>query len=91
MHGWRFGSMAWRYKHIRLNYRGRGITQEIDVLDVDGERLTGWADSKTMPTVPQLFDSLGKEGWELVTHVIHQDGSGGMVFHYYTLRRSLDR
>jgi len=41
----------WRYKHIRLNYRGRGITQEIDVLDVDGERLTGWADSKTMPTV----------------------------------------
>jgi hypothetical protein len=81
----------WRYKHIRLNDRGRGITQEIDVLDVDGERLTGWGDSKTMPTVPQLFDSLGKDGWELVTHVIHQDGSGVMVFHYYTLRRSLDR
>lgn len=69
MHSWRFGSMAWRYKHIRLNDRGRGITQEIDALDVDGERLTGW---------------------ELGTHVIHQDGSGGMVFHYYTLRRSLD-
>lgn len=26
----------WEYKHIRLDYKGRGITQEINLLDVDG-------------------------------------------------------
>ena len=25
------------YKHIRLDYKGRGITQEINILDIDGE------------------------------------------------------
>tara|TARA_B100000579_G_scaffold100291_1_gene79754 strand:+ start:76 stop:213 length:138 start_codon:yes stop_codon:yes gene_type:complete len=27
-----------------LDYKGRGVTQEINILDIDGERLRGWAD-----------------------------------------------
>ena len=28
------------YKSIRLDYKGRGITQEINLLDIDGERVS---------------------------------------------------
>ncbi len=34
--------LVWEYKHIRLDYRGRGITMEINLLDIDGERIRGW-------------------------------------------------
>ena len=33
------------YKYILLDYKGRGITQEINTLDIDGERIRGWDDS----------------------------------------------
>ena len=39
------------YKHIRLDYKGRGITQEINILDIDGERIRGWGDSSEVPTL----------------------------------------
>ncbi len=40
------------YKHIRLDYKGRGITQEINILDIDGERIRAWGDNTEVPTLP---------------------------------------
>ena len=39
------GIKRWDYKHLRLDYKGRGITQEINLLDIDGERVRGWSDN----------------------------------------------
>ena len=44
----------WEYKHIRLDYKGRGITQEINILDIDGERLRGWSDNFSSNEIPTL-------------------------------------
>ena len=44
----------WEYKHVRLNYKGRGITQEINILDIDGERLRGWSDNFSSNEIPTL-------------------------------------
>ena len=39
------GIKRWDYKHLRLDYKGRGITQEINLLDIDGEIVRGWSDN----------------------------------------------
>ena len=78
------------YKHIRLDYKGRGITQEINLLDIDGERIRGWGETQEVPTLPEMFEALGKDGWELVTHVVNQDNvTNGTTFHYYNFKRLL--
>ena len=81
----------WDYKHIRLDYKGRGITQEINILDIDGERLRGWSDnfsSNEVPTLPELFERLGNEGWEMISHVVNQDlKANGTTMHYYNFKR----
>ena len=80
----------WEYKHIRLDYKGRGITQEINILDIDGERIQGWMEDHDVPTLPEMFAALGKDGWELVTHVVNQDNqTNGVTFHYYNFKRPL--
>lgn len=78
----------WEYKHIRLDYKGRGITQEINLLDVDGVRVRGWGSFKDVPTLPELFRQLGEEGWEMVSHVVNQDNqTNATTFHYYNFKR----
>ena len=78
----------WEYKHIRLDYKGRGITQEINILDIDGERVRGWASSKEVPTLPEMFAALGKDGWEMVSHACNQDvQNNGVTMHYYNFKR----
>ena len=52
------------YKHIRLDYKGRGITQEINILDIDGERIRSWGSGTEVPTLPEIFSKLGSDGWE---------------------------
>ena len=80
----------YEYKHIRLDYKGRGITQEINLLDIDGERVKGWYSSNQVPTLPELFAALGRDGWEMMTHVVNQDNSPNSVtFHYYNFRREI--
>ena len=80
----------WEYKHIRLDYKGRGITQEINLLDIDGERIRGWGSSNEVPTLPEMFEALGKDGWEMVTHVVNQDlQTNGTTFHYYNFKRPI--
>ena len=85
------GVRFWEYKHIRLDYKGRGITQEINILDIDGERLRGWTDnfsSNEVPTLPELFEKLGNDGWEMVSHVVNQDvKQNGVTLHYYNFKR----
>ena len=76
------------YKHIRLDYKGRGITQEINILDIDGERIRSWGSGTEVPTLPEMFEALGKDGWEMVSHVVNQDVSNnGVTFHYYNFKR----
>jgi len=85
------GIKRWDYKHIRLDYKGRGITQEINLLDIDGERVRSWTDnfsSKEVPTLPELFAKLGDDGWEMVSHVVNQDiTQNGVTLHYYNFKR----
>lgn len=86
----KFSMKRWEYKHIRLDYIGRGITQEINLLDVDGERLQGWGDTKKMPPLHELLAALGADGWEMMSHVVNQDNkANGVTFHYYNFKREV--
>lgn len=78
------------YKSVRLDFKGRGITQEINLLDIDGKRIKGWGSSTSVPTLPEMMAALGSDGWELVSHVVNQDNqANGVTFHYYTFKRRL--
>ena len=85
------GIKRWDYKHLRLDYKGRGITQEINLLDIDGERVRGWSDnfsSKEVPSLPEILDKLGDDGWEMISHVVNQDlAANGTTMHYYNFKR----
>ena len=85
------GIKRWDYKHLRLDYKGRGITQEINLLDIDGERVRGWSDnfsSKEVPTLPEILNKLGSDGWEMISHVVNQDlAQNGTTMHYYNFKR----
>ncbi len=85
------GIKRWDYKHLRLDYKGRGITQEINLLDIDGERVRGWSDnfsSKDVPTLPEILNKLGADGWEMISHVVNQDlAQNGTTMHYYNFKR----
>ncbi len=85
------GIKRWDYKHIRLDYKGRGITQEINLLDIDGERVRGWSDnfsSKEVPSLPEILKKLGDDGWEMISHVVNQDlAANGTTMHYYNFKR----
>ena len=90
----RWQGQRWEYKHIRLDYKGRGITQEINTLDVNGRRYRGHMDnfsnSNEQPTLPEMFKELGEQGWEMVSHVVNQDNqTNGVTFHYYNFKRLL--
>ena len=85
------GIKQWDYKHLRLDYKGRGITQEINLLDIDGERVRGWSDnfsSKEVPSLPEILNKLGDDGWEMISHVVNQDlAANGTTMHYYNFKR----
>ena len=53
---------SYEYKHIRLEYNGRGITQDIHILDIGGVRVTGWFSGGNVPTLPELLQQLGNAG-----------------------------
>ena len=85
------GIKRWDYKHLRLDYKGRGITQEINLLDIDGERVRGWSDnfsSREVPSLPEILNKLGDDGWEMISHVVNQDlAANGTTMHYYNFKR----
>lgn len=81
--------IQYEYKHLRLDYKGRGITQELHVLDIDGVRVTGWFTGENVPTLPEIFQMLGKSGWQMIGHNINQDlQQNGITFHYYNFMRA---
>ena len=85
------GIKRWDYKHLRLDYKGRGITQEINLLDIDGDRVRGWTDNfsnKEVPSLPEILCKLGDDGWEMISHVVNQDlSANGTTMHYYNFKR----
>jgi len=80
------------YKNIRFDFKGRGITQEINILDIDGQRVRGWfGKTQEVPTLPELLNLAGSEGWELVSHSVNQDNvANGVTFHYLYFKREIE-
>ena len=79
-----------KYLSVRFDYRGRGITQEFNLLDVSGQRLAGWIGEKreTAKTLPEFLRLSGEDGWELVSHVVNQDmQANGVTWHYMQFKR----
>ena len=83
------GNLPWEYKNIRFDFLGRGITQEFNILDVDGERKKGWfVGGLSVTTLPEMMNALGGEGWELVSHVVNQDNqTNNVTLHYMSFKR----
>ena len=81
--------MAWEYKSIRFDYIGRGITQEFNILDIDGKRIEGWWFSDTnIKTLPDLLQLFGAAGWEMISHVVNQDvQTNNVTLHYMQFKR----
>ena len=79
----------WEYKNIRFDFLGRGITQEFNILDVDGERKKGWiTGGLQVTTLPEMMNALGGQGWELVSHVVNQDNqTNNVTLHYMSFKR----
>ena len=82
-------NLPWEYKNIRFDFLGRGITQEFNILDVDGERKKGWfVGGLQVTTLPEMMNALGAEGWELVSHVVNQDMQhNNVTLHYMSFKR----
>ena len=82
-------ALPWEYKNIRFDFLGRGITQEFNILDVDGERKKGWiTGGLQVTTLPEMMNALGGQGWELVSHVVNQDlQTNNVTLHYMTFKR----
>ena len=83
------GFSPWEYKNIRFDFLGRGITQEFNILDVDGIRKKGWlVGGLEVTTLPEMMNALGAEGWELVSHVVNQDNqTNNVTLHYMSFKR----
>lgn len=52
------------YLSVRFDYRGRGITQGFNLLDVNGQRLTGWTSESKQgaKTLPEFLKLAGEDG-----------------------------
>ncbi len=62
-----------------FNFWGRGTTRkfkprEFKLLDINGERLTGWLSERNQgaDTSPE-FPKAGEDGWEMVGVTVNQD------------------
>lgn len=77
------------YKFVRVDLKGRGITLEINLLDIDGKRVSSWTDDKGY-TLPALLGKFGSQGWEMVNHTVNQDNrSNGVTLHYFSFKREI--
>lgn len=85
----------YEYLSIRFDYKGRGITQEFNLLDINGERKVGWNDGKDkegqLPNnLPDFLTMAGSQGWEMITHVVNQDNrANGVTLHYIHFKREI--
>ena len=82
--------MKWDYLSARFDYRGRGITQEFNLLDANGVRLSGWASAsgQAAKTLPEFLRLAGEDGWEMLSHAVNQDmQANGVTWHYMHFKR----
>ncbi len=81
-------SVQWDYLSIRFTYKGRGITKEFALLDVDGERVSSYSgkDEEAPASLPELLALVGADGWELATHAFSE--TSGM--HHMHFKRPRD-
>lgn len=85
----------YEYLSIRYDFKGRGKTQEFNLLDVNGERKIGWNDNKDKTgkfpnNLPDFLNMLGSQGWEAITFAVNQDNkSNGVTFHYMNFKREI--
>jgi hypothetical protein len=80
----------WEYLSVRFDYKGRGITQEFNLLDINGKREKGWlnTEGESAATLPEFLQLAGSDGWELASHVVNQDNQlNGVTFHYMQFKR----
>lgn len=82
----------WEYLSVRFNFKGRGVTQEFNLLDSGGERLEQWASERgsAAETLPELLVLAGEDGWELATHTVHESQLSGETWHYMHFKRPKD-
>jgi hypothetical protein len=80
----------WEYLSVRFDYVGRGITQDFNLLDINGERKMSWtgANRESFTTLPEFLRLVGAEGWELVSHAVNQDlEDNSLTWHYMHFKR----
>lgn len=79
----------WQYLSIRFTFKGRGITQEFQTLDVDGERLQAYGQDnpRFVNTLPEFLDAVGDDGWELASHSATHNPNASQNEHYMLFKK----
>ena len=58
----------YEYLSVRFQLKGFGHTQELYLALLNEKIKAPWA------TLPEMLETLGENGWSLVTHTTHSDG-----------------
>ena len=94
-------SMAWQHKFLAFNLLAYGLTQEIGGCIVDGTpytKLPEWeelkASGKKKPTLTDLLNKFGEQGWHVASQSIAADDNmqnplKGSYLHFMTLKREV--
>ncbi|QNJ13939.1 hypothetical protein SynA18461_01293 [Synechococcus sp. A18-46.1] len=93
--------MAWQHKFLSFNLLGFGVTQELATCVVDGiglEKLPEWeaikATGKKKPTLGDLLNKFGEQGWQVASQSIAPTNNQQNFFketylHFMTLKREV--
>jgi hypothetical protein len=73
---------AYQFLQVRVQLLGRGITNEIMNIYVNGKRIK----PKNTNTLHEFLNQLGAEGFEIVTAEMETEG---IYTHFYTLQRKV--
>ena len=75
--------MNWIISHNKSNKLSKDLEGKF-------ENFASVKSDNDVPTLPEMFEALGKDGWEMVSHVVNQDNqTNGVTFHYYNFKRPL--
>ena len=94
-------SMAWQHKFLIFTLMGQGLTQELGSCMVDGtnaNKLPEWeaikATGKKHPTLADLLNKFGEQGWHVASQSIAPSNNMQHVLkeafmHFMTLKREV--
>ena len=79
----------WQYLSARFTFKGRGITQEFQILDVDGERLQtyGKDNPQFVNTLTEFLKAVGEDGWEAVNLDAANSADGSTKEYFILFKR----